>query len=206
MNIGKWLFSSGVLHRVRKPARYIGGEYNDIIKNSRNKIRIGLMFPDLYEVGMSHTGFQILFHSFNSKENVFAERIFLPWKDMISEMEKANIPLYTLETYTPVKNLDLIGITLQYELSYTNIVHALKLAEIPVFSKDRVETDPIIIAGGPSASNPEPIADFIDAFYNGDGEVVVDDIINILSSNLNREEKIKKLHETRDFMYQNTII
>lgn len=199
MNIGKWLFSSGVLHRVRKPARYIGGEYNDIIKKPKNKIRIGLMFPDLYEVGMSHTGFQILFHAFNLKENVFAERIFLPWKDMITEMKNANIPLYTLETYTPINELDLIGITLQYELSYTNIIHALKLAKIPIYSKDRSENNPIIIAGGPSASNPEPIADFIDAFYNGDGEVVIDDIIKILSSDKTREEKIKDLHNTEGF-------
>lgn len=194
-NIGKWLFASGVLHRVRKPARYIGGEYNDIVKNPNNKIRIGLMFPDLYEVGMSHTGFQILFHAFNSKDNIFAERIFLPWKDMIDEMKKSNIPLFTLETYTPIKDLDLIGITLQYELSYTNIVHALKLAEIPVYTKDRNENDPIIIAGGPCASNPEPVADFIDAFYNGDGEEVIDDLEEILSQNITREEKIRKLHE-----------
>lgn len=199
MNIGKWLFSSGVLHRVRKPARYIGGEYNIKIKDPKNKIRIGLMFPDLYEVGMSHTGFQILNHAFNLKENVFTERIFLPWKDMIEEMKKASIPLYTLETYTPIKNLHLIGITLQYELSYTNVVHALKLGGIPVYSKDRAEEDPIIIAGGPSASNPEPIADFIDAFYNGDGEVVIDDLISILSKDISREEKIKLLHETKGF-------
>ncbi|GAB6188473.1 TIGR03960 family B12-binding radical SAM protein [Marinitoga arctica] len=199
MNIAKWLFSSGVLHRVRKPARYIGGEYNNIIKNTKNKIRIGLMFPDLYEVGMSHTGFQILMHSFNRKENVFAERIFLPWKDMIEEMKNSNIPLYTLETFTPVNKLDLIGITLQYELSYTNIIHALKLGNIPIYTKDRTEKDPIIIAGGPCASNPEPIADFIDGFYNGDGEEVIDDLIKILSQNISREEKIKKLHETPGF-------
>ncbi|KLO23465.1 TIGR03960 family B12-binding radical SAM protein [Marinitoga sp. 1155] len=199
MNIGKWLFASGVLHRVRKPARYIGGEYNLRIKKVENKIRIGLMFPDLYEVGMSHTGFQILMHSFNQKENVFSERIFLPWKDMIEEMKNANIPLYTLETYTPIKEMDLIGITLQYELSYTNIIHALKLGNIPIYSKDRSENDPIIIAGGPSASNPEPIADFIDAFYNGDGEAVIDDLIEILSSDITREEKIKRIYETEGF-------
>ncbi|APT76670.1 radical SAM protein [Marinitoga sp. 1137] len=199
LNIQKWLFSSGVLHRVRKPARYIGGEYNIIKKDLNNKIRIGLMFPDLYEVGMSHTGFQILLNEFNSFENVYAERIFLPWKDMIEEMKKHNIPLYSLETFTPIKDFDLIGITLQYELSYTNLLHSLKLGNIPVWSKDRSENDPIIIAGGPSASNPEPLRDFIDVFFNGDGEEVSEDIIKIISSDVSREEKLKKFHETEGF-------
>ena len=192
MNISKFLFSTDVLHNVLKPGRYIGGEYNEIIK-SNSSIKIALCFPDIYDIGMSHTGFQILYNLFNSFNFVSTERVFLPWVDMIEKMEQYKVPLYSLETYTPIKNFDLLGITLQYELSYPNILKVLSMSNIPIYSEERKEEDPIVLGGGPCSSNPEPIAPFFDAFFIGDGEKVAKDIVDILNNFKSREQRLIEL-------------
>ena len=161
-----------LLKRVEKPARYIGGENNIARKYPGDvKTRFAFAFPDLYEIGMSYMGLQILYHNLNKEEDIYCERVFAPAVDMEQLMRANNVPLYTLETKTPVKEMDFFGFTLQYEMSFTNILNMLELAGIPLLSKDRSESDPIIIAGGPCAYNPEPIADFVDIFMIGDGEI-----------------------------------
>jgi len=198
LNIPKFLFNTGVLHRVQMPGRYLGDEYNQIKKNTKHTI--SLCFPDLYEIGMSHTGFQILYNYFNkSKDNVSCERVFLPWKDMINEMEKSGIELFTLENFKSVKNTDVLAFTLQYELSYTNMLKVIELSQIPIYSKDRKEEHPIVIAGGPCTTNPEPVADFIDVFFIGDGEAVIDDITAIIEKDISRDEKIKEFSKIEGF-------
>jgi len=160
-----------ILLRVTKPVRYSGGEYGSIIKDPKTvDIRYAFCFPDVYEVGMSHLGMRILYHLINEREDAYCERVFTPWTDMCEEMEKEDIPLFTLETGTPVKEFDILGITLQYEMCYTSILKTLDLAKIPRLSKDRGEGDPLVCAGGPCAYNGEPIADFIDFFLLGEGE------------------------------------
>ncbi len=162
-----------LLYRVEKPARYIGEEMNMAKKEvTPDMVRYGFAFPDVYEVGMSHLGMHILYQLKNAQEDMFCERIFTPWPDMEALMRENGLPLHTLETYTPVKELDFLGFTLQYELSYTNILNMLDLGGIPLLSKDRTEADPIILAGGPCAYNPEPLADIIDIFIIGEGEEV----------------------------------
>lgn len=162
-----------LLYRVEKPARYIGEEMNMAKKEiTPGMVRYGFAFPDVYEVGMSHLGMHILYQLKNAEEDIFCERIFAPWPDMEALMRINNIPLHTLETFTPVKELDFLGFTLQYELSYTNILNMMNLGGIPFLSKDRTEADPIILAGGPCAYNPEPIADIVDIFIIGEGEEV----------------------------------
>lgn len=162
-----------LLHRVEKPARYIGLEMNMVKKDlSEDLVRYGFAFPDVYEVGMSHLGMHILYQLKNSQPDMYCERVFAPWPDMEALMRENNIPLHTVETYSPVKDLDFLGFTLQYELSYTNILNMLDLGGIPLLSKDRTAEDPIILAGGPCAYNPEPLADFIDLFVIGEGEEV----------------------------------
>lgn len=162
-----------LLHRVEKPARYIGLEMNMVKKDlSEDLVRFGFAFPDVYEVGMSHLGMHILYQLKNSQPDMYCERVFAPWPDMEALMRENSIPLHTLETYSPVKDLDFLGFTLQYELSYTNILNMLDLGGIPLLSKDRTAEDPIILAGGPCAYNPEPLADFIDLFVIGEGEEV----------------------------------
>ena len=161
-----------ILLSVQKPARYIGGEVNTIHKDlSEIDTRFCFCFPDVYDVGMCHMGLQILYHGMNQYEGVYCERTFAPWPDMEEAMRKIQIPLYSLETFTPVKEFDFIGFTLQYEMSYTNILNMLDLAGIPLLSQDRTDADPLVIAGGPNAFNPEPLADFIDLYYMGEGEV-----------------------------------
>lgn len=172
--------SDYILSKVDKPARYIGGELNSVQKEvTEEMIRIAFAFPDVYEVGMSHLGMQILYHFFNRREDVYCERVFSPWTDMEQVMKENNIPLFSLETHTALKDFDFIAFTLQYEMSYTNILNMLELSNIPVYSKDRKEDDPLIIAGGPCAYNPEPLAPFIDAFYIGEGEVSYDEIFDL---------------------------
>ncbi len=162
-----------LLYQVEKPARYIGEEMNMCKKEiTPELVRYGFAFPDVYEVGMSHLGMHILYQLKNSQEDLYCERIFAPWPDMEALMRANNLPLHTLETFTPVKELDFLGFTLQYELSYTNILNMLDLGGIPVLSKDRTEADPLILAGGPCAYNPEPLADFVDLFIIGEGEEV----------------------------------
>ena len=171
--------TDALLAQVDKPARYIGGELNSVNKAiTPEMIRIAFGFPDVYEVGMSHLGMQILYHFFNSREDVFCERVFSPWPDMEKVMRSAEIPLFSLETHTPLKEFDFLAFTLQYEMCYTNVLNMLNLSGIPIFSKDRGEEDPLIIAGGCCTYNPEPLAPFIDIFYIGEGEVSYDEIFD----------------------------
>ncbi len=161
-----------LLLSVQKPARYIGGEVGSIHKDpSFVHTHFCFCFPDVYDVGMCHLGLQILYHDINSYDGVYCERCFAPWPDMEEKMREAKIPLFSLETFTPLKEFDFLGFTLQYEMSYTNILNMLDLAGVPIYSKDRTEEDPLVIAGGPNAYNPEPLADFIDLYYMGEGEV-----------------------------------
>ena len=160
-----------LLKQVEKPARYIGNENHIVIKDpSRVQVRFAFAFPDLYEIGMSYMGLQILYHILNSREGVCCERVFAPAPDMEELMREEEVPLFTLETKTPVREMDFLGFTLQYEMSFTSILDMLDLAGIPVLAAERTEEDPIIVAGGPCAYNPEPLADFIDLFLIGDGE------------------------------------
>ncbi|HSH34661.1 TIGR03960 family B12-binding radical SAM protein [Schnuerera sp.] len=168
-----------LLKRVEKPARYIGMEKNAIKKDlDQVRVKFAFAFPDIYEVGMSHLGLHILYNLINDKEDFACERVFAPWVDMEKEMIKENVPLFTLENREPIKNFDFIGFTLQYEMSYTNIINMLNLGDVPILSKDRNEDDPFIIAGGPCAYNPEPIADIIDFFVIGEGEEVTLEILD----------------------------
>ena len=176
-----------ILNKVEKPARYIGMEQNSIIKNLDDvKVKFAFCFPDVYDVGMSHLGLHILYNLINEKEDFVCERVFSPWVDMEKLMREENIPLYTLENKEEVKNFDFLGFTLQYEMSYTNILNILDLAGIPFLSKDRKEDDPIIIAGGPCAYNPEPIADFIDIFVIGEGEEITLELLNKYKEHKNK--------------------
>ncbi len=172
-----------ILYRVEKPSRYIGGEINSADKKVTEDIfRFGFAFPDVYEVGMSHLGMHILYEMLNAQQNIFCERVFAPWTDLEAEMRKENVPLFTVETKTPVKELDVLGFTLQYELSYTNIINMLDLGKIALRGADRTEEDPFIIAGGPCAYNPEPIAILMDAFVLGEGEEVTLELIQCIKS------------------------
>lgn len=164
-----------LLQKVEKPARYIGGELNSVNKDKAST-RFGFAFPDTYEIGMSYLGLQIIYKTLNDIEGVFCERIFAPANDMEEMMKKENMPLFTLETTTPVNELDLIGFTLQYELSFTNVINMLSLAGIPLKSKDRKEGDPFILGGGPCAFNPEPMAEIFDFFLIGDSEDALKEI------------------------------
>ena len=171
--------TDALLAQVDKPARYIGGELNSVSKAITPEMtRVAFCFPDVYEVGMSHLGMQILYHFFNRREDVFCERVFSPWPDMEEQMRKAQIPLFSLETHTPLKEFDFVAFTLQYEMCYTNVLNMLNLSGIPIFSKDRSEEDPLVIAGGCCTYNPEPLAPFIDIFYIGEGEVSYDEIFD----------------------------
>lgn len=161
------------LLKVQKPGRYVGGEPHSVVKDKNEvDVRFAFCFPDIYEVGMSHLGIKILYGAFNQVPYFWCERVFAPWIDMEQQMIERNIPLYALESGDPVKDFDFIGFTLQYELSYTNILNMLKLAGIPLRSADRPELFNIVVAGGPCACNPEPLADFFDLFFLGDGEEV----------------------------------
>ena len=154
-----------ILLKVQKPGRYVGGEQGSIIKNEDDiDVRFAFCFPDSYEIGMSHLGMKILYHTLNTLPYVWCERVFAPWEDMEAEMRKNNIPLYTLESKTPLNECDIIGFTLPYELSYTNILNMLDLGGVPVLAKDRKSLKNIVIAGGPCVCNPEPLADFIDLY------------------------------------------
>lgn len=169
MNLNEKL--NNLLKRVEKPARYIGGETNIVIKDPRDvKVRFAFAFPDLYEIGMSYMGLQILYNILNKEEDVYCERVFAPAPDMEELMREEEVPLFTLETKTPMKEMDFLGFTLQYEMSFTSILDMMELAGIALKSTDRLESDPIVVAGGPCAFNPEPLADFIDVFLIGDGE------------------------------------
>ena len=162
------------LPAVESPARYMGGEANSVVKDhSQMLCRMAFVFPDKYEIGMSNNGIRILYHVINREPDLLCEVSFAPWDDMAKEMEKYDIPLYSYASYTPVRDFEVVGMTLQTELNFTNVPYVLDIARIPVWQKDRREEDPILVAGGPAMANPEPVADFFDAFMIGDGEDMI---------------------------------
>ncbi len=169
-----------ILLQVEKPARYIGNEINAVMKD-RDKVavRFAMCFPDVYEIGMSHLGIQILYDMFNRREDVWCERVYSPWTDLDKIMRQEKIPLFALESQDPVKNFDFLGITIQYEMCYTNILQILDLSQIPLLASERTQDDPIVIGGGPCTYNPEPIAAFFDIFYIGEGETAYYQLIDL---------------------------
>ena len=171
--------SDKILRTIEKPARYIGHEVNAVYKEKVDKIRFAVCFPDLYEIGMSHLGISILYDMFNSWDDVWCERVYSVWTDLHKIMKEEKIPLFALESQDPIKEFDFLGITLQYEMCYTNILQILDLSGIPFYAKDRSENDPIVICGGPCAYNPEPIADFFDLVYIGEGETSYRPLIDL---------------------------
>ena len=176
----KLALSDEILMQIDKPARYIGNELNSVVKDKNHvDIRVAMVFPDVYEIGMSHLGIQILYDLFNRREDTWCERVYSPWPDLHKIMKEKNIPLFGLESQEPIKGLDFLGITLQYEMCYTNILQILDLGQIPLYAKDRTEDHPIVMGGGPCAYNPEPIADFFDFFYIGEGETQYDAILDL---------------------------
>lgn len=196
----KLALSDEILMSIEKPARYIGGEYNSVMKDKEQvDVRFCMCFPDVYEIGMSHLGIQILYDMFNRREDTWCERVYSPWPDLHKVMKEQHIPLFALESQDPLKEFDFLGITLQYEMCYTNILQVLDLAEIPIWSKDRKKGDPIVIGGGPCSYNPEPIADFFDIFYIGEGETVYGDLIELYKiykhSDMTREEFLIKVSQ-----------
>ena len=176
----KLALSDEILMQVGKAARYIGGEVNSVMKD-KNKvdIRFAMCFPDVYEIGMSNLGMMILYNMFNEREDVWCERVFSPWMDLDKIMREEHIPLFALESQEPVKEFDFLGITLGYEMCYTNVLQILDLSHISLLAKDRKEDDPIVIGGGACAYNPEPIAEFFDMFYIGEGETVYDALFDV---------------------------
>ena len=176
----KLALSDEILMQVDKAARYIGGEVNSVMKD-KNKvdIRFAMCFPDVYEIGMSNLGMMILYNMFNEREDVWCERVFSPWMDLDKIMREEHIPLFALESQEPVKEFDFLGITLGYEMCYTNVLQILDLSHISLLAKDRKEDDPIVIGGGACAYNPEPIAEFFDMFYIGEGETVYDALFDV---------------------------
>lgn len=170
-----------ILQYVQKPARYVGGELNSVVKNPNEvDIRYAFCFPDIYEIGMSHLGMKILYGLVNEREDAWCERVFAPDVDMEEQMRKNNVPLFALESGDYIKDFDIIGFTLMYELCYTNVLNMLDLAGIPLYSKNRDELTPVICCGGPCACNPEPIADFMDIVFLGDGEESTNEVLDLL--------------------------
>ena len=170
-----------ILLKVQKPGRYVGGELNSVIKDkSKVDLRYAFCFPDTYEIGMSHLGMKILYSLVNEREDAWCERVFAPWVDMEEQMRKNDIPLYALESGDPVKDFDMVGFTLQYDLSFTNVLNMLSLAKIPLYSKDRESLTPLVVAGGPCVCNAEPIADFIDVIMLGEGEETTNELLDLL--------------------------
>ena len=191
----KLALSDEILLSIQQPARYIGGEVNMCVKDPKEvAIRFAMCFPDVYEIGMSHLGIQILYDMFNRREDVYCERVYSPWSDLDQVMREKMIPLFALESQEPVKNFDFLGITLQYEMCYTNVLQILDLSQIPLYARERSEEDPIVIGGGPCAYNPEPLADFFDLFYIGEGETVYDRLLGAY------KEHKKKGKSRREFL------
>ncbi len=193
----KLALSDDILMKIEKPARYIGNEYNSVVKDkSKVNIRFAMCFPDVYEIGMSHLGIQILYDMFNSMEDVWCERVYSPWLDLDKIMREEKIPLFALESQDPIKDFDFLGITIQYEMCYTNILQVLDLAGIPLMSKDREDDCPIVIGGGPCSYNPEPLADFFDMFYIGEGETQYQNLMDLYKQckeqKLSRKEFLRR--------------
>ncbi|MGM0547832.1 MAG: TIGR03960 family B12-binding radical SAM protein [Bacillota bacterium] len=186
------------LYKISNPERYTGNEWNSINKEwKKERLKVALAFPDVYEIGMSHLGLKILYHLINKEENMLAERVYAPWQDMEDLMQKEEIPLYTLESYHEIKDFDILGFTLQYEMSYTNILNMLNLSGLELFASEREESDPLIIAGGSTVFNSEPIAAFVDLFFVGEAESMIIKLLNeyqnLKKAGLNKFEILKKL-------------
>lgn len=200
VSVRKLALSDEILMQVEKPARYIGNEINMVVKDPKKvDIRFCMCFPDVYEIGMSHLGIQILYDMFNRREDTYCERVYSPWVDMDRLLREHQIPLFALESQDPIRQFDFLGITLQYEMCYTNILQILDLSQIPLLAKDRTEKDPVVIGGGPCAFNPEPLADFFDFFYIGEGETVYDQILDAYKENKKnngtRKQYLEKIAE-----------
>ncbi len=198
--MNKLALSDEILMTIDKPARYIGNETNMVVKDTKAvDIRFCMCFPDVYEIGMSHLGIQILYDMFNRREDTYCERVYSPWPDLDKIMREKNIPLFALESQEPIKNFDFLGITLQYEMCYTNVLQILDLSGIPLLAKDRTEDDPFVLGGGPCVYNPEPLADFFDFFYIGEGETVYDQLLDIYKEHKRkggtRKEYLEKIAE-----------
>ena len=188
---------------IEKPERYIGNEVNSVTKDKSSvDIRFAMCFPDVYEIGMSHLGIQILYGMFNSYTDVWCERVYSPWEDLDKLLREKNIPLFALESQDPVKDFDFLGFTIQYEMCYTNILQILDLSGIPLLSKNRTWDDPIVIGGGPCTYNPEPIADFFDVFYIGEGETMYRQLFDLYKeakkNNVSREDFLRQMTEIKD--------
>ncbi len=176
----KLALNDEILMQVEKPARYIGNEVNSVVKDKADiQVRFAMCFPDVYEIGMSHLGIQILYSMLNEWDDVWCERVYSPWVDLDAIMRKKSIPLFGLESQEPIRDMDFLGITIQYEMCYTNILQILELSQIPLLSAERGEDMPIVIGGGPCTYNPEPIADFFDLFYIGEGETAYDRLLDL---------------------------
>ena len=176
----KLALNDEILLKIEKPARYIGNEVNSVMKDKEKvDIRFAMCFPDVYEIGMSYMGIQILYDMFNRREDVWCERVYSPWTDLDKIMREQKIPLFALESQDPLKEFDFLGITLQYEMCYTNILQVLELGQIPLLASERTDEHPLVIGGGPCSYNPEPIADFFDLFYMGEGETVYDELFDL---------------------------
>ena len=193
----KQALSDEILLKIEKPARYIGNEVNSVVKDlSKIDVRFAMCFPDVYEIGMSHLGIQILYDMFNRWEDVYCERVYSPWTDLDKIMREQNIPLFALESQDAIKDFDFLGVIIQYEMCYTNILQILELGQIPMESKDRTWEHPIVIGGGPCAYNPEPLADFFDLFYMGEGETMYRSLIDLYkehkAKNSTREEFLRE--------------
>jgi len=194
---------NSILPHVKKPARYIGNEINIIKKNLNDvSLRMLISYPDIYEIGMSNLAIRILYDAVNSVPELSCERVFAPWLDFEKELRRYKIPLFSLETHTPLCQFDVVGFSIGYEMLYTNILSILDLGNIPIFSSERKDKDPLVIAGGPSVFNPEPISNFIDVFIIGDGEIAIIEFLKKIVSikDSNRIEKLKELNRF-DYVY-----
>ncbi len=196
----KLALNDEILLKIEKPARYIGNEVNSVMKDpAKVDIRFAMCFPDVYEIGMSHLGIQILYDMFNQWEDVWCERVYSPWIDLDQIMREEGISLFALESQDAVKDFDFLGITLQYEMCYTNVLQVLDLAGIPLSARERTQEDPIVIGGGPCAYNPEPLAEFFDLFYIGEGETVYRKLLDLYKENKNnggsRKDYLEKAAE-----------
>lgn len=185
-----------ILYRVEKPSRYVGGELNEVIKDPKEvDIRFGFCFPDVYEVGMSHLGSRILYHVLNQRKDTYCERVYAPWPDMEKLMRENNVPLYALETKDPISEFQFLGFTLQYEMSYTNILNMLNMGGVPLRASERKGNDPIVVVGGPCAYNPEPIYDIVDIVQLGEGEEALNDLLDLYQKhkdNFDREAYLRE--------------
>ena len=185
--MNKLALSHEILMTIEKPARYIGNEVNMVVKQPEEvDIRFAMCFPDVYEIGMSHLGIQILYEMFNRREDTYCERVYSPWPDLHNIMKEKQIPLFALESQDAIKEFDFLGITIQYEMCYTNIIQILDLAQIGIWARERSEDAPIVIGGGPCTYNPEPIADFFDLFYIGEGERKYDELLDLYKEHKKR--------------------